>query len=284
MKAIILYHGKCADGFTAAWIANKALRDRGYKEVTMFPAVYGDAPPDVVDAEVYILDFSYKRLDMHNICMFAKHVVWLDHHKSAIEDCGDMMQVYTNLTGKLSVDRCGAWLTWEWFHGEGEVPTMIKLVDDRDRWQFLDPRTKPFAAGLFSRHYTVENWDEASTHVDELIADGMAIDRKEDKDIAELLDVMVTMKIIDGYVVPTANLSYMSASKAGAEMLARFPAARLAATYFLRHDDKHVYSLRSRNGSDTDVSAIAKKFGGGGHMHAAGFAIDAALDKGALLP
>jgi nanoRNase/pAp phosphatase (c-di-AMP/oligoRNAs hydrolase) len=32
--------------------------------------------------------------------------------------------------------------------------------------------------------------------------------------------------------------------------------------------------LRSREGEDVDVSAIAKQFGGGGHKNAAGCAVD----------
>jgi oligoribonuclease NrnB/cAMP/cGMP phosphodiesterase (DHH superfamily) len=42
---------------------------------------------------------------------------------------------------------------------------------------------------------------------------------------------------------------------------------------FIVLPDKTVYSLRSRQHEDVDVSAIAKKYGGGGHKNAAGFSI-----------
>jgi oligoribonuclease NrnB/cAMP/cGMP phosphodiesterase (DHH superfamily) len=288
MTPLIIYHGKCADGYTAAWIALKALRETGV-EPELHAGVYGETPPDCIGRDVVIVDFSYPRVAMEHIIDTCKTLTWLDHHATAIADSGDLMPPRTmqrqsdgptKVRGALRTDRSGAWLTWEWFRGN-DVPTMVQLVDDRDRWVFKDPRSKPFSAGLFARGYTEENWDDAFVHVDELIEAGKTIMVKERKDLLEHLDVMTVQVRIDGTWVPGANLTYMSASDAGVELLARYPDAPFAATWFTRKDGMTVYSLRSRIGSDTDVGAIAKSMGGGGHKHASGFAVGQPLD---LLP
>ena len=45
-------------------------------------------------------------------------------------------------------------------------------------------------------------------------------------------------------------------------------------SWFRHRDGNYIYSLRSRADSGIDVSAIAKKYGGGGHKNAAGFKLE----------
>jgi hypothetical protein len=73
---------------------------------------------------------------------------------------------------------------------------------------------------------------------------------------------------IAGYQVPCINISSLT-SEVGSQLSKGYP---FAAMYF-ETGDKRVYSLRSAS-DGIDVSAVAKKFGGGGHFHAAGFAVD----------
>jgi oligoribonuclease NrnB/cAMP/cGMP phosphodiesterase (DHH superfamily) len=301
MKApLIIYHGKCADGFTAAWIAKKALAKYEHADAELHSGVYGDPLPDVDGRHVFVLDFSYPRAQMQELIQRAEVVIWLDHHATAIKESGDLCFQggwchadsvlhspggVPKCVGDLRTERSGAWLTWEWFYGPDSVPHMVELVDDRDRWVFnFGDRSRQFAAGLFSRNYTEKDWDEVAADVEGTVRNGEVILVKHWKDIREALDVCTVFKVIDGLNVPTANLNYMSASDACHELLERYPGAQFAACWFLRSDGKNVYSLRSRNGSDVDVGAIAKKFGGGGHRHASGFAIAAELDKGPLVP
>lgn len=287
-RPLVIYHGKCADGFTAAWVANRFYTkyalfpvDQDGWAIDAVPAVYGESPPDVTGRLVFILDFSYPRSVLLEMARAAKSIVIIDHHKTAIDDLQGIGDEALELkrcaiSTLLSVDRSGAWLTWQWFFGAETPPDLVSLVDDRDRWVFKDPRSRPFAAGAFARGYTVKDWDELATPlgVAKTIADGEAIDRRNTKDINELLDTMTVWRKIDDVSVPTANLSYMSASDACAELLRRHPTASFAATWFARQDGKYVFSLRSRPGSDVDVGEIAKRYGGGGHKHASGFATD----------
>ena len=58
-------------------------------------------------------------------------------------------------------------------------------------------------------------------------------------------------------------------SEVGHKLLEEWPAMPFAASYFDRKDGQRAWSLRSRG--DYDVSALAKRMGGGGHAAAAGF-------------
>ncbi len=273
---IVIYHGNCADGFTAAWLVNQALSGPNGPIPTDWViahhgAVYGEEPPDVTGRTVYIVDFSYAPEVMVQICERAAQVVWIDHHKSAIEAMEGIKP--DNMAKFVSTERSGAYLTHQWLWPQSSPIDLVKLVDDRDRWVFKDPRSKPFHASLFSRPYKIGEWNKIACSCDEMVVEGEAILRKHWKGIRELLDVMTVMRDVAGFEVPTANLPYTSASDACDELLARHPEAPFAACWFLRKDGKRVFSLRSRNGSDVDVSTIAKTFGGGGHKHAAGFAV-----------
>ncbi|MCB2070021.1 MAG: hypothetical protein KDF67_10500 [Ottowia sp.] len=56
-RPIVIYHGNCADGFSAAWCFW-----RKYGTGADYVAgVYQKDPPDVTGRDVYLVDFSYKR-------------------------------------------------------------------------------------------------------------------------------------------------------------------------------------------------------------------------------
>ena len=271
---IVIYHGNCADGFTAAWLVNLFHSKRGVPDdwvIAHHAATYNEDPPDVLGRTVYIVDFSYHPAAMRHICEQAEAVIWIDHHASAI----DAMTGFTHpkLRQHTSIERSGAYLTSTYLWPHCDPQDLVRLVDDRDRWVFQYPETKAFHAGLFSRPYKIGEWNKVAHDCAAIAAEGEGILRKHWKDIRELLDVMTEHRNIAGTTVPVANLAYTSASDACHELLERNPDAPFAACWFKRKDGKMVFSLRSRNGSDVDVSRIAKTFGGGGHKHAAGFAV-----------
>ena len=79
-KKICIYHGNCADGFTAAWVVRKALGN----DVEFYPGFYRESPPDVKGKDVYIVDFSYTTDIMEQITADANSVTHIDHHETAI--------------------------------------------------------------------------------------------------------------------------------------------------------------------------------------------------------
>jgi hypothetical protein len=82
-KPLVIYHGNCPDGFCAAWVTARALGD-----VELFAGKYGDAPPLELAAgrPVYVVDFSYPRVELERLCEKAMEEVLLDHHRTAAND------------------------------------------------------------------------------------------------------------------------------------------------------------------------------------------------------
>ena len=263
-RKVCIYHGNCADGFTAAWVVRKALGEA----VEFHAGVYQVDPPDVTGADVYIVDFAYKRPVMEKIIAQANSVTHIDHHHSAIIDLVGLEDRMTTLYS-LENAYSGAMLTWMFFYPGIEPPQLIKHVDDRDRWQFKIPGTKEIQAAIFSYSYTFENWDYLmNCDLDALMLEGTTLDRKHLKDIRELIDVMKFRMKIAGHNVPVCNLPYTMSSEAGHIMAINEPFAAC----FYRKPDGIEFSLRSSK-EGIDVSKIAVGYGGGGHYHAAGFRV-----------
>ena len=101
--------------------------------------------------------------------------------------------------------------------------------------------------------------------VSHLVDGGIAITRKHNKDVAELLEKYTHMSSFAGYFVPCCNIPYMYSSEAASRMSKDHPFA-FCYTYT---KSGIMLSLRSQP-DGADVSTIAKTYGGGGHKTAAG--------------
>lgn len=280
---LCIYHGNCADGFTAAWAVRRALGDR----VEFHPGVYQQDPPDVAGRDVIMVDFSYKRPVLEAMIARAHTLLVLDHHKSALEDLHDLPPAPESwaeweegavgaardegpaiAAALFNMERSGAGIAWDFFH-DAPRPALLDHVEDRDLWRFALPHTREIQAALFSYPYDFRVWDEQMARdVAELAAEGAAIERKHHKDIAELVAVCRRRMVIGGHDVPVASLPYTLTSDAGHLMAQGEP---FAACYW-DTSEARIFSLRSTDDGE-DVSAIAVQYGGGGHRNAAGFKV-----------
>lgn len=293
-RPLCIYHGNCADGFTAAWAVWRKLGD----QCDYYPGVYSDPPPDVTGRDVIMVDFSYKRPVLEAMCQprGAASILILDHHKTAEADLkglgvdmskwaeptwerylealalDDMENANINgpvLYQLFDMERSGAGLAWDFFHG-GARPNLVEYVEDRDLWRFNLAMSRDINAAIFSYEYTWKNWDDLAAALDgdplAVANAGAAIERKHHKDIAELVRVTKRKMVIGGHEVWCANLPYTLTSDAGNLMAQGAP---FAACYWDTPDGR-VFSLRS-TADGLDVSEIAKRYGGGGHKNASGF-------------
>lgn len=264
---ICIYHGNCADGFTSAWVVNKAIDG-----VEFHAGVYQQEPPDVTGKDVILVDFSYNRPALERMAERANSILILDHHKTAQADLEPLLDSGI-INGVFDMERSGAMITWDYFFPSLPVPKLIRHVQDRDLWQFKLDGTREIQAEMFSHPYTFEAWDKLmESNTDDLFKAGVSIERKHFKDIAELLKVTQRRMVIGGVDVPVANLPYTMSSDAGHQMAIGEP---FAACYYDTPAGR-CFSLRSDD-AGMDVSEIAKMYGGGGHRNAAGFTL--AWDK-----
>lgn len=263
-KPLVIYHGNCADGFGAAWV----FRRFSGEECDFHAGVYQTPPPDVTGRDVFMLDFSYKRPAVEKMLETAYAVTLIDHHKSAIEDLQPLIDA-KKIKAFVDVAHSGAMLTWMYLRGDLEPPQLIKHIEDRDLWKFSLKDTRPIQAAVFSYPYDFDVWDAImEMPIDALAAEGTGIERKHHKDIAELLAVCKREMCISGVTVPVASLPYTLSSDAGHVMGEGRP---FAACYWDTATAR-IFSLRSSE-QGVDVSEVAKKYGGGGHKHAAGFSV-----------
>lgn len=280
--------------------------------IEFYPGVYQQEPPDVHDRHVIFVDFCYKRPVMDAIVASAKTVLVIDHHKTAEAELEGWQRVATidDLDNVLKngqkwnaclfdMERSGAGLAWDFFHPGQPRPEFINYLEDRDLWRKSLPNGDEFTIALRSYPQTFEQWNklfvrEASfshdyemktSSVAVLIVEGHVIQRyyrarvdelKKSSYVAEFILPSPTAPVGVPSIEPrlfaaVVNAPYFAASEVAGEVIDDFPGAQFGASYFEVRPGQWQYSLRSR--SDFDVSAIAKRYGGGGHKDAAGFTV-----------
>lgn len=262
---IVIYHAGCFDGFCSAW-----LLYRNYPDAEFIPAKYNTKPPDVTGKNVIIVDFSYSRDIVLDMCKKANNLYILDHHKTAMQ----------NLDGldfcKFDMTKSGARLTWEHLKEIGKEdrlfsPWLVDYTEDRDLWLWKLPNSRAVNAHLQTYPFDFKTWDwlnEQSFH--RFVDGGNAIIREQSR----LIDQAVYhahIVLVDGQLWNVTNCTSLVSETAG--RLAKNTG--IGCCWFELCDGSRVYSLRTTDQHNIDVSVIAEKFGGGGHINASSFTINA---------
>lgn len=263
-----------------------------YDDALFFPVNYNsDIPWEVIERNgadlIYILDFSLQRPgEWERLLGINSNVIWIDHHKSAIEDAPLEVQ---KLPGLRDIKFSGCELTWAYFNGQDpssdQMPKVVRLVGDYDTWRFSHPDTRKFMAGFKTLCY-VGKIGELSpicggasllslrTHedeVEELVRLGEIIDVKQGADNESTLSnwgYIVEFEGFRGVAVNRSCSSLMFESMNDSDYQLMLPHQwdgkqwTVSLYVFPRYKD------------EIDVSQIAKRFGGGGHRGAAGFQIN----------
>jgi len=268
---LIIYHAPCFDGFTAAWVAHQHFPDAEY-----LPAKYGQAPPDVTDRTVLVVDFSYPREVLEDMHLKATHLQVLDHHATAAEDLKGLPYA------EFDMERSGAGMCWDHLNPGQERPRLVHHVEDRDLWRFKDPDTLAFHAALTLSKFTFDDWTQvhetvsylgkanflnmgrvvlrqlnrlAEVHADRCVP--LALDIRDDQSL-ETWAVDVPVELVS----ETAH-TFLSRSGHEDRVFLGFRWDGLEGDWYC--------SLRSLSPDGPDVGALAQEFGGGGHKHSAGF-------------
>src|SRR5690606_1810619 len=144
---LVIYHGKCPDGFGAALAAWLYFEGRGeYVGMSHSKETLIEEMPELQDRSVYILDFSFSPEIMTAIDAKARKLVMLDHHKSA----ADKLHGFQCRCGVVHFDltQSGAMLAWKFFHPAKPVPDLIRFIQDRDLWHWAIPESASFLSAL----------------------------------------------------------------------------------------------------------------------------------------
>jgi oligoribonuclease NrnB/cAMP/cGMP phosphodiesterase (DHH superfamily) len=297
---IVVYHGGCMDGFTAAYVIWQS-----FPNARFLPASYDKdpviSPEDVANEVVVFVDFTYHPEVMCALAASASQVLILDHHKSAVARFDDMSECHDSgtLTGDieyrrwlfhngeddadytgelvLGVDlkRSGAMLAWDCFNPGEPAPALIRLVQDRDLWKFEIGGSRQLHAFLSTEDKTFETWQAIdsiaghNTSLGAMIRDGDTILRAEKAQMESILEQCTRWTTIGGYRVPCCNMPGAWASEAGHRLADMFHDADFVATWY--QDSSRAMHVSLRSIGSFDVSQVAMIYGGGGHRNAAGF-------------
>jgi uncharacterized protein len=217
---------------------------------------------------VAIVDFSYKRPVMIEMASRAKSIMVLDHHKTAEAELRGLGEECPNVEVHFDMARSGAVMAWEYFHPIEPLPLFLEYIQDRDLWLKKMPGVETFNAALRSYPLDFTVWDDLVDNVNRLLDEGVAIQRYY-RTLVESAKGHYFMRVIAGHCVPVVNGSLFMASEVAGELAEGNPFAAM----YAETEHGTIWSLRSRPPDGLDVSEIAKRFGGGGHKHAAGFTV-----------
>lgn len=283
MKPLVIYHAHCTDGFGAAYAAWKKFGDLAdYVPMNYGEPEHGDV--DLLQAkigtpdnrQVYVLDFSFPIDITKWLIKNSAFFVWLDHHKTAFEMwAGDERELYLDETEYTNIildnSKSGAMLAWEYFHPSNELPIIIRHIDDRDRWKFNLRGSKEIHASLQTeKPWTFEMWDALTSNDNygALFSQGGAILKAQTQQVASTASYSRKCQIGDATGLSVNTNVHIS--EVGDELAKK--SGSFGLIWYLNADNRANCSLRSEG--DYDVSAIARRFGGGGHKNAAGFNCD----------
>ncbi len=260
----VLYHDD-NDGFGAAWAIHKRFPD---EEIEYLAVNYGQDPPALPEwAKVAIVDFSYPRNVLMDMVENVEDLLVIDHHKTAAEQLRGLQFC------KFDMERSGAIQTWAHFYpGDVMYPALLMYVEDRDLFRNGMPDTLEVNAAISARIRAFDEWD----HIDRFgLPEQMGV---EGRAILAAYERMVDRIVreahageIDGCSMMVCNSPVLQ-TEITHRLLTDHPGVQVAACWFERGDGKLVWRLTSRG--DVDVSALAKKRGGGGHKAAAGYEED----------
>jgi len=263
----IFFHNDLDGHCAGAIVWNFHSQDGEFIEVDYKDKIDVDAIQP--NEEIIILDFSFKPDVMAKVLEKTKRVIWIDHHKTAKE------YPYLGLVGGLrdfeDKSMSGCELTWNYFCDENDVPEAVLLIGDYDKWALkFQPDCFEFYEGMKLEKndpkalvWGILFGPNADPWVDEIKEHGEVAIKYRDNYCAEIIKSNGYEIEIDGYKGFALNL-YGFGSKTFGDLFHTYDFC-LA---YIHDGEKFTVSLYS---GKIDVSVIAKKYGGGGHVGASGF-------------
>ena len=246
----VIYHKNCKDGETAAMCAWEHIGDGDnsigknsnkidyialhHKETIPFDSLKGH--------NVLIVDFSFNTGDLKKAREYAKKVMILDHHISALREhtntqVNNITKTFSEVTEIMEdgcfirMDHSGAALSWFYFNYDrydesyksspnpsyqlkSNLPLFVELIEDRDLWKW-DHRelSEPLYYGLnkksceYNGYYDFRNLEKYYDLVDlvDVITDGKVV-LKENKEYIEKICDRSERRIIKlKYVEPSSK-------------------------------------------------------------------------------
>lgn len=288
-STLVIHHSADLDGICSREVAKRALGDTA----DYLGWDYGQPLPDLAPYKtVYLIDISFPPEVM---AANAAKLIWIDHHKSAIE-----ANAGTHIAGYRIDGVAACRLAYQWFEnlkadGQGDYilpvkqdyvdrkvsePYAVRLLGEYDIWDKRDPSTDLFQLAMQAEK--TPDWDllmviapnrvvENRALIVSLVEKGRAIQAYTD-------GINAQISVERGFDVRFEGLTFRALN------IARCNSMTFTAALKSHHDGclayffngtKWRFSLYHAPGKEMhDLSKIAVKHGGGGHRGACGFEME----------
>lgn len=300
-KVYCIGHKDNLDGFASMWVVhhyfssfkdniNLSLATQGILQrpgdVEYIYTNYGEAvPPLEPESILYIVDFSYPPETLRGLAAAHKKIVVVDCRDSAVAELAAELEkrlLPDNVQFVYMPGHSGCVTTWyTLFFQQGiEAPYFLKLIEDRDLWTFKYEDTKPFCRSLKSLINTFSNFDKVNQcssvegGLAAFIETGTCLLGDDMMNVNTIIRETARALPFDGTTdaIVTNAPAWLAAEVNDVLLSTERMAERFVATYY-DTEDHRVFRLNSKKGSDIDVLEIAKRYGGGGGKHSAGFKV-----------
>lgn len=278
---VVVSHGDDADGFGSAYLIQNFVNPHA----EIYFMSYGDQRPPLSVFEGKNVIFTDFTLPNDQMCEIVdamgkgKKLVIIDHHAPKFEDLHYLSELY--IPGAVQLycrqEASAIELTRQYFNLESHW--IIDYVNIGDRWDWSpDPEKAKYQRNICSVIYSYplewEWWDRLWQREcdDELEKEGYIVERHKWALSAEILKQAYTATIA-GHEVRVIN-SPILRSELASELS---KGSEFGVAWYRKADGTNEFSLRSirGEGSERDVSEIARLFGGNGHKHASAFRVPA---------
>lgn len=279
---VLLYHfpklAPCSDGFGACVAA--FLKD---PKIILVPFDHKDEIPKgiVCGKRVAMIDCCYKREMLLELKELAADVLVLDHHDSALRDCGDIPFCYFDMF------HSGIYLAWRFFFPGQEAPAIVHHVQSRDLGKY-DQRGMDFCSSLDSLGMSLEAWvpyfgfSLGSPQEEEMVQKG-SIYREEHMRLTKIIAERAYDVRIGNMRGKAVNIGMPFNSSVPNLLCSRGADFGLAYTIEQMPGKGTVARLSFRTKQDLpELVRFAESLGGGGHPKACG-AIVSILELSKLL-
>jgi oligoribonuclease NrnB/cAMP/cGMP phosphodiesterase (DHH superfamily) len=267
-----VYHHNDLDGRCAAfWIKyfNKESK------IEFIECNYNmEIPINKIDKneEIWIVDFSFPIDLMRKVLDMTPNVIWIDHHKTAVDKYKDFTPT---LKGLRKDGTAGCVLAYQ-FCSNNYIPEMVpeftRLIGNYDVWNFKDGDDSDLFYTAMLGHDSNpekgvwENLIDSPNFLIRIIKEGKIIKNWNKEWAKNYLKSWAFETEFEGY-----NCIAMNLAQCGSKYFDSVSDKYDIMLPFVFNGENYSVSLYS---TKIDVSEIAKKYGGGGHRGAAGMTLN----------
>jgi len=230
--------------------------------------------------EIWIVDFSFKPEVMEEILKMTPEVIWIDHHKTAME-----YKYSQELKGIRDNNFSGCELVWKYIHPTQIMPRIVEMLGRYDIWDFskygedlnklqsgirlhnTSPDSPEWKRWLNNKREANEIFGGEGILVDgleQLLNEGTIALQFRTGRYASLITAWSFWATFEGYKAICCNAGSVSS-----QLFDSVKEDYDLMIPFVFDGKQWTVSLYTKK--DIDCSEIAKKYGGGGHKKAAGF-------------